>query len=180
MSCQLLICTRRSMYRIMLVLKRTSASDFFFFFISRELFFITMLEEVRSRANGSGKINKLLQWIACECVHYHLDVTRTADSKKKKISATSQRSERVRSRCANSRLSPNVPHHHGTRLRAQERWNVLRQLGGWAVKSRLFFFFFLHKTRPKGCDQTQWARLGRCAWWPWCPQERKGPVSQRV
>lgn len=55
MSCQLLICTRRSMYRIMLVLKRTSASDFFFFFISRELFFITMSEEVRSRANGSGK-----------------------------------------------------------------------------------------------------------------------------
>lgn len=142
MSCQLLICTRRSMYRIMLVLKRTSASDFFFF-ISRELFFITMLEEVRSRANGSGKINKLLQWIACECVHYHLDVTRTADSKKKKkISATSQRSERVRSRCANSRLSPNVPHHHGTKLRAQERWNVLRQLGGGLWKVGFSFFFF--------------------------------------
>lgn len=149
MSCQLLICTRRSMYRIMLVLKRTSASDFFFF-ISRELFFITMLEEVRSRANGSGKINKLLQWIACECVHYHLDVTRTADSKKKKISATSQQSEQVRSRCANSRLSPNVPHHHGTKLRAQERWNVLRQLGGELWKVGFSFFFFFTKHGRKG------------------------------
>lgn len=131
MSCQLLICTRRSMYRIMLVLKRTSASDFFFFFISRELFFITMSEEVRSRANGSGK--KIINCSSASHVSVCIITWMSRGlqtAKKKNISATSQRSERVRSRCANSRSSPNVPHHHGTKLRTQERWNVLRQLGG--------------------------------------------------
>lgn len=105
---------------------------FFFFFISRELFFITMSEEVRSRANGSGKkiINCSSASHVSVCIITWMSRGLQTAKKKKNISAMSQQSERVRSRCANSRSSPNVPHHHGTKLRAQERWNVLRQLGG--------------------------------------------------
>lgn len=179
MSCQLLICTRRSMYRIMLVLKRTSASDFFFF-ISRELFFITMLEEVRSRANGSGKINKLLQWIACECVHYHLDVTRTADSKKKKKSLLRRSKANKFVVAAPTRGCHQTFHITTGRNCAHKKGGTCFDNLGVSCEKSAFLFFFLHKTRPKGCDQTQWARLGRCAWLPRCPQERKGPVSQRV
>lgn len=160
MSCQLLICTRRSMYRIMLVLKRTSASDFFFFFISRELFFITMLEEVRSRANGSGKINKLLQWIACECVHYHLDVTRTADSKKKKKSLLRRSEANEFVVAAPTRGCHQTFHITTGRDCAHKKGGTcFDNLGGglWKVGFSFFFFFFTKHGRK---DVTKHNGLG--------------------
>lgn len=170
MSCQLLICTRRSMYRIMLVLKHTSASDFFFLCLTWTALHHYVGRSKKPSQRKEKKNCSSASYVSMRIITWMSRGLQTARNlcyvTAKWTSSQSLRQLTVVTRGSTSPRDETV---HTRKLeRAATTW-------GRAVRSTSFFFFSFTKHGRKGV--TKHNGLGRCAWWSRCALKKGKSLS---